>query len=188
MTAKYTMEQLNAFLYDALNEENLSAEEIYEAIIETVAEHTGYLQVQYQKSQQLFDLLKGAAKPYKSPWNQFIEDNKDGFLSQERESNFPNEDDCMPPWGHSDLEYASKHSEETKVKSWVLPVDDEGVITLPEDLLERTGWKEGDTLVYEISDGGVIVRRKDLRTYDDMIDAGYTMTADGFWIMDMDAC
>ena len=163
----YTMEQLNAFLYDALNEENLSSEEIYETIIETVAEHTEYLQVQYEKSQQLFDLLKGAAKPYKSPWNQFIEDNKDGFLSKERESNFPNEDDCMPPWGHSDLEYASKHSGENKVKSWVLPVDDEGVITLPEDLLERTGWKEGDTLVYEISDGGVIVRKKEPMTYDE---------------------
>jgi len=175
MTKNYTMEQLNAFLYDALNEENLSAEEIYEAIIETVAEHTGYLQVQYQKSQQLFDLLKCAAKPYKSPWDTYLQDNKD-------------ENDCMPPWGHSDLEYASKHPEENKVKSWVLPVDDEGVVTLPEDLLEQTGWKEGDALVYEIRDGGVIVRRRDLRTDDEMVAAGYTMTDDGFWIMNMDAC
>ena len=111
--------------------------------------------------------MKGTAKPYKSPWNQFIEDNKDGFLSQERESNFPNEN---------------------KVKSWVLPVDDEGVIILPEDLLERTGWKEGDTLVYEISDGGVIVRKKEPLSDDEMIAAGYTMTDDGFWIMNMDAC
>lgn len=175
MTANYTMEQLNSFLYDALNEENLSAQQIYETIIETVAEHTEYLQLQYEKSQQLFDLLKGAAKPYKSPWNQFIEDNKD-------------ENDCMPPWGHSDLEYASKHSEETKVKSWVLPVDDEGVITLPEDLLERTGWKEGDTLVYEISDGGVIVRKKEPMTHTEMIAAGYTMTDDGFWILSSEGC
>ncbi len=188
MTKNYTMEQLNAFLYDALNEENLSANQIYETIIETVAEHTEYLQVQYQKSQQLFDLLKGTAKPYEAPWNKFIEDNKNGFLSKERESNFPNENDCMPPWGHSDLEYASKHPEENKVKSWVLPVDDEGVIVLPEDLLEQTGWKEGDTLVYEIRDGGVIVRRRDLRTDDEMVAAGYTMTDDGFWIMNMDAC
>jgi bifunctional DNA-binding transcriptional regulator/antitoxin component of YhaV-PrlF toxin-antitoxin module len=67
-------------------------------------------------------------------------------------------------------------------------VDDEGVIVLPEDLLEQTGWKEGDTLVYEIRDGGVIVRRRDLRTDDEMVAAGYTMTDDGFWIMNMDAC
>ena len=150
------MEQLNAFLYDAINDEQIGAQQIYETIIETVAEHTEYLQLQYQKSQELFDLLKGTVKPYKSPWNQFIEDNKDGFLS--------------------------KHPEENKVKSWILPVDDEGVVTLPEDLLERSGWKEGDTLVYEVCNGGVIVRKKEPMTYDEMIAAGYTMTDDGFWI------
>ena len=167
MTKNYTMDQINSFLYDALNEEDLSAHQIYETIIETVAEHTEYLQIQYEKSQQLFDLLKGTVKPYKSPWNQFIEDNKDGFLSKERESNFPKED---------------------RPKTWILPVDDEGVVTLPEDLLERSGWKEGDTLVYEVCNGGVIVRKKEPMTYDEMISAGYTMTDDGFWIMNMEGC
>jgi hypothetical protein len=33
-----------------------------------------------------------------------------------------------------------------KVKKWILPVDDDYNITFPEDLLEQTGWKEGDTL------------------------------------------
>ena len=167
MTARYTMDQISAFLYDAINDEQIGAHQIYETIIETVAEHTEYLQLQYEKSQQLFDLLKGTAKPYEAPWTKFIEDNKDGFLSKERESNFPEED---------------------TVKSWILPVDDEGVITLPEDLLERSGWKEGDTLVYEICNGGVIVRKKEPVTYDEMIAAGYTMTDDGFWIMNMEGC
>ena len=161
------MDQISAFLYDALNDENLSAHQIYETIIETVAEHTEYLQLQYEKSQQLFDLLKGTAKPYEAPWTKFIEENKDGFLSKEKESNFPKED---------------------KPKTWILPVDDEGVVTLPEDLLERSGWKEGDTLVYEICNGGVIVRKKEPMTYDEMISAGYTMTDDGFWIMNMEGC
>ena len=168
MTKNYTMEQLNAFLYDALNEEDLSAQQIYETIIETVSEHTEYLQLQYEKSQELFDLLKGTVKPYKSPWNQFIEDNKDGFLSEERESNFPEKED--------------------RPKTWFLPVDDEGVVTLPEDLLERSGWKEGDTLVYEVCNGGVIVRKKEPMTHTEMIAAGYTMTDDGFWIMNMEGC
>ena len=167
MTARYTMDQISAFLYDALNDENLSAQQIYETIIETVAEHTEYLQLQYEKSQQLFDLLKGTAKPYEAPWTKFIEENKDGFLSKEKESNFPKED---------------------KPKTWILPVDDEGVVTLPEDLLERSGWKEGDTLVYEVCNGGVIVRKKEPMTYDEMIAAGYTMTDDGFWIMNMEGC
>ena len=163
----YTMEQLSSFLYDALNEEDLSAQQIYESIIETVAEQTEYLQLQYEKSQQLFDLLKGTVKPYEAPWTKFIEDNKDGFLSKERESNFPKED---------------------RPKTWILPVDDDGVITLPEDLLERSGWKEGDTLVYEVCNGGVIVRKKEPMTYDEMIAAGYTMTDDGFWILTSEEC
>ena len=161
MTTNYTMEQLSSFLYDALNEEDLSAHQIYESIIDTVAEHTEYLQLQYQKSQKLFDLLKSTAKPYEAPWTKFIDDNKDGFLSEERESNFPKED---------------------IVKSWILPVDDDGVITLPEDLLKRSGWKEGDVLVYEVCNGNVLVRKKESLSDDEMVAAGYTMTDDGFWI------
>ena len=61
------------------------------------------------------------------------------------------------------------------------------MITLPEDLLERTGWKEGDTLVYEIGDGGVIVRKKEPLSDDEMVAAGYTMTDDGFWILSSEA-
>ena len=33
MTKNYTMDQINSFLYDALNEEDLSAHQIYETIM-----------------------------------------------------------------------------------------------------------------------------------------------------------
>ena len=156
--AKHTLTQLDAFLHDAMNEENLSAEEIYDVIIENVASDVEHYQMQYQKSERLFNLLKGYVKP-------------EAETEEEPE------------------EYDDVTSEkEDKPKTWILPVDDEGVITLPEDLLERSGWKEGDTLVYEISDGGVIVRKKELMTYDEMVAAGYTMTDDGFWIMNMEGC
>jgi bifunctional DNA-binding transcriptional regulator/antitoxin component of YhaV-PrlF toxin-antitoxin module len=157
--AKHTLSQLQAFLHDAMNEENLSAEEIYDVIIENIASDVEHYQMQYEKSKKLFNLLKGYEKP-------------DAESEEEPE----------------DYDYEIPPQKETKVKSWVLPVDDEGVIILPEDLLERTGWKEGDTLVYEISDGGVIVRKKEPLSDDEMIAAGYTMTDDGFWIMNMDAC
>ena len=174
MTARYTMDQISAFLYDALNEENLSAHQIYETIIETVAEHTEYLQIQYEKSQQLFDLLKGTTKPEAKTEEEPEEYDYDDMTAK---GYWMNADGFwMPP------------QKEYKTKSWILPVDDEGVITLPEDLLERTGWKEGDTLVYEISDGGVIVRKKELMTYDEMVASGYTMTDDGFWILTSEGC
>lgn len=147
--AKHTLSQLEGFLHDAMNEENISAEEIYDVIIENVASDVEHYQMQYQKSERLFNLLKGYIKPEEEPEEY---------------------DDVLP-------------EEEDTVKSWILPVDDDGVVTLPEDLLKRSGWKEGDVLVYEVCNGNVLVRKKEPMTYDEMIAAGYTMTDDGFWIL-----
>jgi bifunctional DNA-binding transcriptional regulator/antitoxin component of YhaV-PrlF toxin-antitoxin module len=35
-----------------------------------------------------------------------------------------------------------------KIKRWTLEVDEDGIVTLPEDLLETTGWQVGDRLRY----------------------------------------
>ena len=139
MTARYTMDQISSFLYDALNEEDLSAQQIYETIIETVAEHTEYLQVQYEKSQQLFDLLKGTAKPYKSPWDTYLQDNKD-------------ENDSIPS------------EKEDKVIKWSLPVeeseDGEYYITFPEDLLEAAKLAPGDSVEWvDLTENTYLLRK-----------------------------
>ncbi len=39
-----------------------------------------------------------------------------------------------------------------------LTVDDDGVLTLPDDLLQETGWKEGDVLEF-IDDGDSFILR-----------------------------
>ena len=39
-----------------------------------------------------------------------------------------------------------------------LTVDDDGVLTLPDDLLQETGWKEGDVLEW-IDDGDSFILR-----------------------------
>jgi hypothetical protein len=133
------MDQISSFLYDALNEEDLSAQQIYETIIETVAEHTEYLQVQYEKSQQLFDLLKGTAKPYKSPWDTYLQDNKD-------------ENDSIPS------------EKEDKVIKWSLPVeeseDGEYYITFPEDLLEAAKLAPGDSVEWvDLTENTYLLRK-----------------------------
>jgi len=49
---------------------------------------------------------------------------------------------------------------EDKVKKWILPVDDDYNITFPEDLIEQTGWKEGDTLQWiDQGDGSYIMKK-----------------------------
>ena len=46
-------------------------------------------------------------------------------------------------------------------KSWTVapeedPVTGDMIITFPLDLLEQTGWKEGDTLVWDMQENGSI--------------------------------
>jgi len=35
-----------------------------------------------------------------------------------------------------------------------LTVDNDGILTFPDDLLEKTGWKEGDVLEWNPNDDG----------------------------------
>jgi antitoxin component of MazEF toxin-antitoxin module len=102
-------------------------------------------------------------------------------------------DDCMPPWGHSDMEALSRpdwHKKVMpktvdKVKKWVLPVEELGemqFITFPDDLLEAANLNEGDEIEWVDNKDGSYILKKVPQTYDEMIAAGYTMTDDGFWI------
>jgi hypothetical protein len=44
--------------------------------------------------------------------------------------------------------------------TWTLTVEEDGVITFPEDLLKRAGWREGDTIDWQaVEDGSFILRK-----------------------------
>ena len=44
--------------------------------------------------------------------------------------------------------------------TWSLPVDENGVIMLPDDLLEQTGWIEGDVLEWiDCGDGSYQLKK-----------------------------
>ena len=113
-------------------------------------------------------------------------------------------DDCMPPWGHSDMEalrYTDKEmdamcdnaAKQDKVVKWRLPVEEvkdsdtdetEYFITFPDDLLEAANLKPGDDVEWvDRGDGSFLLRKTTQpKTYTEMVEAGHTMTADGFWI------
>jgi bifunctional DNA-binding transcriptional regulator/antitoxin component of YhaV-PrlF toxin-antitoxin module len=45
---------------------------------------------------------------------------------------------------------------------WILRVDEDGVITFPDDLLEVTGWVEGDVLEWiDNQDGSFSLRKNE---------------------------
>ena len=151
MTARYTMDQISAFLYDALNEENLSAHQIYETIIETVAEHTEYLQIQYEKSQQLFDLLKGTTKP-------------EAKTEEEPEEYDYDDMTAKGYWMNADGFWMPPQKEEDKVIKWSLPVeeaeDGEYYITFPEDLLEAAKLAPGDSVEWvDLTENTYLLRK-----------------------------
>ena len=133
--AKHTLSQLQAFLHDAMNEENLSAEEIYEVIIENVASDVEHYQMQYQKSERLFNLLKGYEKP-------------DAESEEEPE----------------DYDYEMSPEKKDRVIRWSLPVeeaeDGEYYITFPEDLLEAAKLSPGDNVEWvDLTENTYLLRK-----------------------------
>ena len=132
--AKHTLSQLEGFLHDAMNEENISAEEIYDVIIENVASDVEHYQMQYQKSERLFNLLKGYVKP-----------------EAETEEEPEEYDDVTS-------------EEEDRVIKWSLPVeeaeDGEYYITFPEDLLEAAKLAPGDSVEWvDLTENTYLLRK-----------------------------
>jgi hypothetical protein len=135
--AKHTLAQLDGFLHDAINEEQISAEEIYDVIIENVASDVEHYQMQYQKSERLFNLLKGYEKP-------------DAESEEEPE----------------DYDYEMPPQKEDKVIRWSLPVeeaeDGEYYITFPEDLLEAAKLAPGDNVEWvDLTENTYLLRKVD---------------------------
>ena len=139
---KYALGQVENFLYDAMSTD-ATPQEIYDVIKGVVEDNYYTYKVQTEKAYELLALLNGNGK---------------GHLTCDKDDVSP---ECKKSW--SDFwQYSDEELDEMcdaaeakdKVKSWVLPVDDDGIVTFPEDLLEQTGWKEGDTLQWIPQDDG----------------------------------
>jgi len=147
--AKHTLSQLQAFLHDAMNEENLSAEEIYEVIIENVASDVEHYQMQYQKSERLFNLLKGYEKP--------------DAESEEEPEDYNYDDMIAKGYWMTDDGFWMPPEKEDKVIKWSLPVeelDGEHYITFPEDLLEAAKLAPGDSVEWvELTENTYLLRK-----------------------------
>ena len=147
--AKHTLSQLQAFLHDAMNEENLSAEEIYDVIIENVASDVEHYQMQYQKSERLFNLLKGYEKP--------------DAESEEEPEDYNYDDMIAKGYWMTDDGFWMPPEKEDKVIKWSLPVeelDGEHYITFPEDLLEAAKLAPGDSVEWvDLTENTYLLRK-----------------------------
>ena len=91
---KYSLENLENWLHDAMSAGEATPQEIYDVIVGVVKEN--YYTYKHQTSQayELLALLNGNGQSYED-------------VVKEREYYEPS----MPPWGHSDLEYAVRNKE-----------------------------------------------------------------------------
>jgi hypothetical protein len=121
---KYALGQVENFLYDAMSTD-ATPKEIYDVIKGVVQDNYYTYKNQTSKAYELLALLNGNGKGHITGWEestQYTEEELNAMCD------------------------AVTSAKKDKVKKWILPVDDDYNITFPEDLLEQTGWKEGDTL------------------------------------------
>jgi hypothetical protein len=202
---KYSLENLEKWVEDALNSAEASPQEIYDCIRKVVEENYYCYKNQTSRCYELLALLNGNGKGHIPAYDEYLEkkenlacdkDNpspecKKSWTSFWEEHYYPEEvkDDGMRPWGHSDLEYGIANQKKDKVKKWVLPVEVDGpsgefFVCFPDDLLEAANLKEGDQIEWiDQGDGSYLLKKVEKQmTYDEAIAAGWEMTADGFWI------
>jgi hypothetical protein len=173
---KYSLEQLNNWMHDAMSCGDATPQEIYDVIIEVVKDNYYTYKKQTSEAYELLSLLNG-----NGGWT--IEE-----VMKEKEYYEPS----MPPWGHSDME-ALRYTEEElnmmcdkaasdlqqddvfnnvfnsrredKVVKWQLPVEVDGLtgdcfVEFPDDLLDRAGLKEGDVVEWiDRNDGSFELRK-----------------------------
>ena len=172
----------------------ISAREILDSAIDRLEEH------QYDKAGTLLYAVDEFLQYYLAEFDTKFKDAWKETVTKLKQEEI---DDCMPPWGHSDMEalrYTDKEmdamcdnaAKQDKVVKWRLPIEEvengdtgetEYFITLPDDLLEASNLKVNDEVEWvDRNDGSFLLRKiEKTLTHNEMIAKGYTMTADGFW-------
>jgi antitoxin component of MazEF toxin-antitoxin module len=154
---KYSLENLENWVHDAMSSAEATPQEIYEVIRGVVEDNYLTSKQQASKAYELLALLNGNmnGKSHITKSTKELTDN------------------------------ASKQDKVVKWRLPIEPdPSGEYIITFPDDLLEAANLKEGDEVEWVEQEAGTFLLRKisGQKTYDEMIASGYTMTADGFWI------
>ena len=232
---KYSLEQLDNWVNDALHCEDLTPQDIYDTIVKCVDDSVEYHKKYLTKSIELLSLLKGhrnvdfdyTATGEKFPrvsnndWENFwAAENNSQYTEEEMDAMCEraateNDKEKCREYNLREAEYYNKRAQldadyeaikaaggydwtplptEDKVKKWRLPVEEvengdtmetEYFITFPDDLLKAANLKEGDSIEWvDQGDESYLLKKveKEPVTYDEMVAAGWIMTADGFWI------
>ena len=155
---KYSLKQLENFLYDAMGAAEATPQEIYDVIVGVVKDNYYTYKHQTSQASELLALLNGNGK---------------GHLSCDKDDT---SDECKNAWndfweqsylsGITDTPEEAEELRKDKVKKWVLPVEvsddlEDFVVTFPDDLLEAANLKEGDQVEWhDQGDGSYLLKKR----------------------------
>jgi hypothetical protein len=163
---KYSLENLENWLHDAMSAGEATPQEIYDTIVGVVKENYECYKKQADKANQLLDLLNGVKT---------LDINLDDILICDKDDSSP---ECQGAWNdfweqnYYPEEYITHVTEDgdiypirDKVVKWQLPVEVDGLtgecfIQFPDDLLEAANLKEGDAVKWIDRNDGSFEMRK----------------------------
>ena len=165
---KYSLENLENWLHDALSAGEATPAEVYSTIKKVVEEQYYHHKHHASQANELLALLNGNGIGHIKVYDDCV----DKILSCDKDDQSP---ECKGAWNsfweenYYPEEYALREAEYyqkgDKVTKWVLPVQVDGLtgecyIELPDDLLEVAGLKEGDTVEWiDRGDGSFEMRK-----------------------------
>ena len=149
---KYSLENLEKWMEDALSSAEASPQEIYDTIQRVVSENYYHHKHHASRAYELMEKLNGGVT----------------FTSCDKDDPSP---ECQRSWNDFWEQETSFYVSEDGVifsktpKKWILPVELDGLtgecyIQLPDDLLEATNLKEGDQVEWiDRKDGSFELRK-----------------------------
>jgi hypothetical protein len=201
---KYSLSKLEDWVCDAISTADATPQEVYDTIVSAITEYHDHHKKGFEYTTELLGLLNNNKK-----WDEWEEtyypeeykgstvsssqyETKNGvnynqYVKAKIEANSAWNDGWTREYFQTIVDkYEGKKD---KVVKWRLPVEEdessgEYFITFPDDLLEAADLKEGDTVEWVDNLNGSFTLKKVEKqmTHDEMLDAGYWMTDDGFWI------
>ncbi len=182
---KYSLENLENWMQDALSVENATPQEIYDVIKKVVNENYHIHKLHASRCYELLALLNGNGKGHVKKYDDSIdrilscdkndpsEECKKSWTSFWEENYYPEEykgstvSSVMPPWGHSDME-ALRYTEEELNAMCENAASDQ----------EKAKCRE-----YNLREAEYYDKRSKLdMNYQEAVASGWEMTGDGFWI------
>ena len=188
---KYSLEQLDNWVHDALNCEDLTPEDIYDTIVKCVDESVEYHKKHLTKSVELLSLLKGHRpvdfETTQSDWNDFWEET---YYPEEHQQYTSGAERYPAAYVYTDeemdamCERAATENDKNKCREYNLREAE--YYTKRAELDAKHTSKVDGYSVDGIEHSQYYYDTGRNKTHDQMIAEGWQMTDDGFWIKETD--